>query len=98
MSNVDVSAQNCLAGHDSVVSPSAGITGFLISSIMHYFYNETFISIKKKRKESLAKETTQMHKPKIFIVMLALGSEYTRMSYDAWPLPSGLRSCPGNKG
>lgn len=60
MSNVDVSAQNCLAGHDSVVSPSAGFTGFLISSIMNYFYNEKFISIKKKkRKESLAKETTQ---------------------------------------
>lgn len=36
----------------------------------------------KKRKESLAKETTQMHKPKVFIVMLALGSEYTRRSYD----------------
>lgn len=49
MSDVGVSAQNCLAGHDSVVSPSAGITGFLISSIMNYFYNEKFISIKKKK-------------------------------------------------
>lgn len=30
--------------------------------------------------------------------MLALGSEYTHMSYEAWPLPSGLQSCTGNKG